>query len=393
MSRRRRSEAGHLQILCALIGTAITAAIPPGCGQSGDLAQDAGAAEDAAARRGDGAGPTADSGRSSSGGEAGSSSSSGMGSSSSSCDPNLTVTNFMVDPTRCEPQLKSETASGTLVCSWTIEQPCSGDAGSPDGGAADGGACAVCDEVFDGGIGGNDCFGGPVPDGGHITHCGTCCVAGRAPRGFRPARAPGRNARAARLADMAQLEAASVEAFHALHADLARLGAPRRLLSSVIEAAGDEVRHARAVGGAAERFGARVPRTRVAAIDARSAEQLAIENAEEGCVRETFGAALAAVQADRATDAGIRRMMRVIAREELAHAALAWDVARWLDRRLDAAARARVHRARRSALARLDAEIRCDAGRSGDAILGLPDARSTRALLERLRLPLERGLA
>ena len=49
-------------------------------------------------------------------------------------------------------------------------------------------------------------------------------------------------------------------------------------------------------------------------IPSRSIEPLAIDNAGEGCVRETFGAALAAVQAQRATDPTVRAMMVMVAR-------------------------------------------------------------------------------
>jgi hypothetical protein len=416
MSRKRKRETGHLRVLSTLTGAAITAALPAACGsKGGDAAQDSGSAQDALAEPADdvskanadssvssdssgGDDGSAEAGSSSGiGVDADSSSGSGSGSSSGPCPP-PTVTSFTVDPTRCEPQLQSEMAYGSFVCQWTIEQPCFGDAGAADGGAVDGGdadgppnPCAVCDALVDGGNLGSACGTTLVPSGGYVTTCGYCCVGGRAPRGFVAARVRTRSARAARLAHMAQLEAASVDAFHALRADLARLGAPRRLLHAVRTAARDEIRHARAVRHLAERFGAHVPRVRVLAVGTRSAEQLAVENAEEGCVRETFGAALAAVQAERARDARVRRMMRVIAREELAHAALAWNVAQWLDRWLDAAARARVGRARVAALSKLEAEIRSDRAQGEDPVLGLPDKRVIAALFERLRLPLTHG--
>lgn len=420
MSKKRKRETSHLRVLSTLIGTAIAAALPQACGSSGgNAAHDAGAVQDAFAEIGDDGSSEAttdssegtdsaeaDEGSSDTGSAsdvaAESSSGSGSGSSSGQCTP-PTVTSFTVDPTRCEPQLQSESAYGSSVCQWTIEQPCFGDAGAADGGPADGGDagasdagppnfCAVCDELVDGGNNGNFCNVMLMPTGGYVAQCGECCVGGRAPRGFFPLRGRCRSARAARLAHMAQLEAASVHAFHALHADLARLGAPRRLLSAVRTAAADEVRHARAVRRAAQRFGACVPKPAVPAAARRSAEQLAIENAEEGCIRETFGSAIAAVQAERAGDARVRRMMRVIAREELAHAALAWDVAQWLARRLDAAARARVRKARVAALAKLEAEIRSDQALGGDPVLGLPDTRAASAVLERLRPSLTRGL-
>jgi hypothetical protein len=188
---------------------------------------------------------------------------------------------------------------------------------------------------------------------------------------------------------MAQLEAASVDAFHALYADLARLGAPRDLLAAVRAAARDEVRHARMVGSMAERFGACPPPVSVAPAPARSAEELAIENAEEGCVKEAFGAAVAASQAQRARDPQVRKMMRVIARDELGHAALAWRIAEWLDARLDADARHRVREARVRALIALSAGIH-DEQPPQDA-LGLPDGRATRVMLESMRPALASG--
>jgi len=54
---------------------------------------------------------------------------------------------------------------------------------------------------------------------------------------------------------------------------------------------------------------------------------VALENAVEGCVRETYGALIATRQAEAASDPVVRRAMRKIAADETAHAALSWDVA------------------------------------------------------------------
>lgn len=107
---------------------------------------------------------------------------------------------------------------------------------------------------------------------------------------------------------------------------------------------------------------------------------MAIENAVEGCVRETFGALVATWQAAHATDAGVRAAMKRIAADETRHAALAWAIDRWMDGRLDATARARVERSRRAAvrtlLRDLAAELPADVRRTA----GLPSARQARAL-------------
>ena len=191
------------------------------------------------------------------------------------------------------------------------------------------------------------------------------------------------------LATMAQCEAASVDAFESLHADLARLGASRSLLRAVSAARNDEIRHARVVGKMAERFGARLPRKQAGGTGSRSLQDLAVENAEEGCVRETFGAALASVQASRARDPDIRRMMIAIAKDEGKHAALAWRIADWLETRMEPEERLCVKNARLAAMAALEREL---SGQDQEnERLGLPDRRGQLAALEAMREAIETG--
>jgi hypothetical protein len=316
-----------------------------------------------------------------------------------------TTSTFTVDPTKCEPQLVSENYCCNWQKGWLVELPCLPDGGldavdsgpplGPPAGAPDGGpSCNSLCGAF-GPVGACDWAGTPDGGSGMVVWCTPeynlpqPCGGGRAPRGFIPRDARAASQAAAYLACMAQLEAASVDAFHALHADLARLGAPRRLLVAVRAAARDEVRHARMVGSMAERFGACPPPVSVAAAPARSVEELAIENAEEGCVKETFGAAVAAAQARRARDPEVRKMMRAIARDELGHAALAWRIAAWLDVRLDANARQRVREARVRALRALSANLHDE--QAHQEALGLPDGRATRLMLERMEPALASG--
>ena len=67
-----------------------------------------------------------------------------------------------------------------------------------------------------------------------------------------------------------------------------------------------------------------------------SPNPIALENATEGCVRETYGALVAHRQANIATDRSIRCMMQTIATDETNHAGLAWDVKRVTPERADA---------------------------------------------------------
>jgi hypothetical protein len=176
------------------------------------------------------------------------------------------------------------------------------------------------------------------------------------------------------LAESAYLEAASIEAFEILARELAALGAPRGLVRAARAAARDEARHARSMDDLARGYRARSPRPRAASLrPLRSLEEVARENAVEGCVRETYGALLAHHQAAHAGDPAVRAAMRVIAREETRHAALAWRVARWARARLDAEARARIDESRRQAVAELRRALKVAPAAPVARACGLPD--------------------
>jgi hypothetical protein len=221
------------------------------------------------------------------------------------------------------------------------------------------------------------------PASGNTLSCdyGAFCGNGRRPAGLLPCGAlSARDPVARYLARMAYLESASVDAFERLARELEAHGAPRALRSRALRAAKEEVRHARVVGGLAERAGAAVVSPRVKRGRVRGLEAVAIENAVEGCVNETFGAAVALVQAETASEPATRAAMKGIARDEARHADLAWAVARWIERRLDAPARGRVRRAREHAVRTLvRATVRAPDAATA-AALGLPTARQARAI-------------
>jgi hypothetical protein len=83
----------------------------------------------------------------------------------------------------------------------------------------------------------------------------------------------------------------------------------------------------------------------------RSLEDFAIENAVEGCVGETWGAALLEWQSRHAGDPQLRRDAAAIARDEARHAELSWTLAAWAEERLTLPARQRVAKRRREAVA------------------------------------------
>jgi len=154
----------------------------------------------------------------------------------------------------------------------------------------------------------------------------------------------------AQLARMAHLEAASVPAFAQLAAELEAHGAPSRLAAGARRALVDERRHASLVGDLARAFGGRALPVDVEPMPLRSLAAIALDNAVEGCVRETMGAVLAAKQARLAPDRALGEALARIATDERRHANLAWAIDAWVRPRLSPAERDAVGRARAAAI-------------------------------------------
>lgn len=204
------------------------------------------------------------------------------------------------------------------------------------------------------------------------------CSIGRRPAGLRrSAKQPGIGGW---FAEVARLEAASVVAFERLADELEAHGAPRSLVRRARRAANDERRHTRMMEKLARRHGAKMRAPKIGPAPTRSLEAMALENAREGCVRETFGALLASWQSRTANDRTIARTMEIIARDETRHAELSWDVGAFLATRLSPRSLAKVARERTRTVERLLAE----ADRAPEPMLaklaGLPEPRDARAL-------------
>ncbi len=204
------------------------------------------------------------------------------------------------------------------------------------------------------------------------------CIGGRRPAGLRSSSPCRADAIGSWFASAAHLEAASVPAFERLRDELRAFGAPEALVVAAERAADDERRHAAAMRTAAELRGAEVTAPEVAAAEPRSLLALALENAVEGCVKETWAALLAAHQAERAEDPEVRAMMAEIAADETRHAELAWAIDAWVRTRLDAAELAAIADARRAAAAGLRP---CDEAPEGwIRALGLPSRAREEAM-------------
>jgi hypothetical protein len=220
-------------------------------------------------------------------------------------------------------------------------------------------------------------------NGPTLLKCNPDCT-GRRPDGLAPMQAVGSDDLGTYFSEVAHLEAASVAAFRALGRQLGVHGAPQSLRQAARRATRDEIRHARMARKLAERFGGRYVPPQVTAKPAPSLETIAVENATEGCVRETFGALVATYQAQCAIDPQVRKAMQCIARDETRHAALAWRIARWAERRLDAPARRRVRLARQSSVESLLRDLQYQASESLRTVAGVPQGSLAQHLAQSL---------
>ncbi len=211
------------------------------------------------------------------------------------------------------------------------------------------------------------------------------CLGGRRPHGLCSAEgATATDPRGAYFKKLCALETASVAAFAQIAAELRSHGAPQELVERAERAASDEVRHAAETARAAQRFGAELEPVHVEAQEERSLLAMALENAEEGCVRETFGAALAHFSAQRAEDTELRLLWTRIAEDETRHAELSRDIGAWLSSRLLASERALVAARKYQALSRLRRGLGKEPDRSLARTAGVPTSREAHILLESL---------
>jgi hypothetical protein len=183
----------------------------------------------------------------------------------------------------------------------------------------------------------------------------------------------------------AALEAASVRAFEMIGRELHALGAPAALQRKAREAVDDEVDHSWRMARLAERFAATAYVPSVCDTPLRDRFALALDNAVEGCVRETFAALLATYQAAHALDAEVLQAFARISRDETRHASLAWQLQAWLEAELLPAQRERVHAAQRAAVQALRDELAKEADPELRRVAGLPDARTALLLHDGLR--------
>jgi hypothetical protein len=211
----------------------------------------------------------------------------------------------------------------------------------------------------------------------------SCVVGGRRPAGLQVNVVDGSTSAGALLAQLAQLEAASVLAFERLADELRTLGADGALVARLLRASREERRHAAVMQAWAQRHGVTPAAVEVPQQPPRGALEIALENAEEGCVRELFGALVMRFQAERASDASLRADLARIADDEASHAALSHDLEHWLAAQLTEAERTRIAQTKRAALRTLAASLR-EPSAEQRHLCGLPSLMESRHLLAQL---------
>jgi hypothetical protein len=218
------------------------------------------------------------------------------------------------------------------------------------------------------------------------------CV-GRRPDGLRKAGSANVERDVGRyFAEVAHLEAAAVRAFEIMIEDLQRLEAPAELVLRARHARSDEIRHAWAFEALADSLGVARLAVEVEPLRDRTLLEVALENAVEGVVRETWGALSGAWQARHATDEAARRVFESVAEDEAEHAELSLALDDWFATRLNEEELALVEAAKRRALVELRAELGAS---EPDArlvnIAGVPDRARALDLLARLEADLFSG--
>jgi hypothetical protein len=187
------------------------------------------------------------------------------------------------------------------------------------------------------------------------------------------------------LARAAHLDRLSVQAFLELAWDLEGLGAPPSYVRRAIQAAADEVRHAKSMTVLARARGALVCDERAAPARRQDLLEVALRNAREGCVGATWGAACALAQSNGASDPAVRDAMVVVARDEVRHARLALDIADWTGPLLTGDQRELVWAEQGRTLDGLEAELTLRVTEAVRVELGLPTKAEARRIVGAMR--------
>jgi hypothetical protein len=213
--------------------------------------------------------------------------------------------------------------------------------------------------------------GVPCPDGNQTIVCDfSACPGGRNVAPFAAPKGRPENG-AEHFAQMAQLERVSVFAFRRLGEELALLGAPEALVAAAAQAGIEEEGHAKRMQELATAYGApdATSEPQAPAWAPRSLFEIALENATEGCVRESYGAVVAAYER--------------IARDEARHASWSWELHAWALTKLSAAEQTLVADAMANARRELLASVAAPAS-AWQLECGVPEPKVAAAMVHEM---------
>lgn len=214
-----------------------------------------------------------------------------------------------------------------------------------------------------------------------------CPVPGRMPEGCNIELAETQTAQALGnyFANMVAMETAAITAFDYLVRELTAYQAPQALIDLALAAIQEETEHAQMAGLLAQAYTTEPSPLALQDFQLRSLYEIALENAVEGCINETFAAACGWWQAERAEFASFRTVIAHISEEETRHAALSWAIHAWAMPQLTELQRAQIQQAQIEALTSLEASFQQEAHPSLQRELGLPNALEAAQLFKQLR--------
>jgi len=212
------------------------------------------------------------------------------------------------------------------------------------------------------------------------------CVAGRLPAGLQAHEVVEYQDDLGRyFSEVAFLEEAAVQAFEWLAMELESLKAPDEFVQRARQAADEEREHTQMTRLLAKMYNAPVPTVEVMPFTMRSLSEIAIENAVEGCVRETYASLMAQWQSLRASSPEVRAVMSRIADEETGHAALSWAIDEWITPKLGPEEREQKDKAQRDMVDTLFAHHQKDPSLAMMEVAGFPSAAQSQVLLQNLK--------
>ena len=154
------------------------------------------------------------------------------------------------------------------------------------------------------------------------------------------------------FANCAYLEAASVDAFIELAAQLRSWGAPEALIQRCMAAAEEERTHTTLMDMLAKKYDGHRPEPSAELQSNTTLFEVALHNAVEGCINEAWAACVATHQSVHA-DESLKAIFTQIAKDEIKHAQLSWDLHEWFCTQLSAEERREVEIAQLDAIRNL----------------------------------------